>query len=96
MERTCEGYSQGTSSQLELSTAQWDIAADWITAYKKCLHTDRPLSEDSDVAPFMDKRYGLLGSKRRTLDHFVIKSNARKGGNGSVSGYGIVMQSLAD
>ena len=29
--------------QLDLSTAQRDIAADWIAAYKKYFHTDRPL-----------------------------------------------------
>jgi hypothetical protein len=29
--------------ELDLSTAQRDIAADWIAAYKKYFHTDRPL-----------------------------------------------------
>jgi hypothetical protein len=29
--------------QLDLSTAQRDISADWIRAYKKYFHTDRPL-----------------------------------------------------
>lgn len=28
---------------IDLSTAQHDIAADWILAYKKYFHTDRPL-----------------------------------------------------
>jgi hypothetical protein len=37
------------AGKLELSTAQRDIAADWIAAYKKYLHTDRPPSEDSAV-----------------------------------------------
>jgi hypothetical protein len=32
----CAGY-------LDLSTAQRDIATDWIAAYKKYFHTDRPL-----------------------------------------------------
>ena len=32
------------SGQLDLSTAQRDIATDWIAAYKKYFHTDRPLS----------------------------------------------------
>lgn len=32
----CEG-------QLDLATAQQDISADWIAAYKKYFHTDRPL-----------------------------------------------------
>jgi hypothetical protein len=32
------------SGKLDLSTAQHDIATDWIAAYKKYFHTDRPLS----------------------------------------------------
>jgi hypothetical protein len=32
------------AGDLDLSTAQRDIAADWIAAYKKYFHTDRPLS----------------------------------------------------
>jgi hypothetical protein len=31
------------SGQLDLSTAQHDIAADWIAAYKKYFHTNRPI-----------------------------------------------------
>jgi anti-sigma factor RsiW len=31
--------------ELDLSTAQRDIATDWIAAYKKYFHTDRPLSQ---------------------------------------------------
>jgi hypothetical protein len=30
------------AGQLDLSTAQRDIAADWIAAYKKYFRTDRP------------------------------------------------------
>jgi anti-sigma factor RsiW len=33
------------AGQLDLSTAQHDIATDWIAAYKKYFHTDRPLPE---------------------------------------------------
>jgi hypothetical protein len=32
------------AGKLDLSTAQRDIATDWIAAYKKYFHTDRPLS----------------------------------------------------
>jgi hypothetical protein len=45
----CEG-------RLELATAQRDIAADWIAAYKKYFHTDQPLAlrlggtDDDDLA----------------------------------------------
>jgi hypothetical protein len=34
----CEG-------QLDLATAQHEIASDWIEAYKKYFHTDRPVAE---------------------------------------------------
>jgi hypothetical protein len=32
------------AGKLDLSTAQRDIATDWIAAYKKYFHTDRPLA----------------------------------------------------
>jgi len=35
------------SGQLDLSTAQHDIATDWISAYKKYFHTQNPLSTRS-------------------------------------------------
>jgi hypothetical protein len=34
--------------ELDLSTAQHDIATDWIAAYKKYFHTDKPLASHSD------------------------------------------------
>jgi hypothetical protein len=43
--------------ELDLSTAQRDIATDWIAAYKKYFHTDRPLSLHSRVDPV--KRPGI-------------------------------------
>lgn len=39
-EMVCDG-------QVDLSAAQRDIATDWIAAYKKYFHTDRPLAMDS-------------------------------------------------
>jgi hypothetical protein len=41
------------SGQLDLSTAQHDIATDWIAAYKKYFHTDRPLPRRSDPLRFV-------------------------------------------
>ena len=38
------------SGQLDLATAQRDIATDWISAYKKYFHTQSPLSARSDSA----------------------------------------------
>ena len=32
---------------VDLETAQQDIAADWIAAYKKYFHTDRPVSRQA-------------------------------------------------
>jgi hypothetical protein len=37
------------TGKLDLSTAQSDIATDWIAAYKKYFHTDRPLSVRSEL-----------------------------------------------
>jgi len=37
------------AGKVDLSTAQRDIASDWIVAYKKYFHTDRPLSLNSDL-----------------------------------------------
>jgi len=37
------------AGQLNLTTAQRDIATDWIAAYKKYFHTDRPLTLSSAV-----------------------------------------------
>jgi hypothetical protein len=39
------------AGDLDLSTAQRDIATDWIAAYKKYFHTDRPLSVRSRIGP---------------------------------------------
>ena len=36
---------------LPLATAQRDMAADWIAAYKKYFRTDRPLDPGSRVSP---------------------------------------------
>jgi hypothetical protein len=38
------------AGQIDLSTAQREIATDWITAYKKYFHTDRPLTLRSDLS----------------------------------------------
>jgi Putative zinc-finger len=38
------------SGQVNLSTAQRDIATDWIAAYKKYFHTDKPLAPNSELS----------------------------------------------
>jgi hypothetical protein len=40
------------AGQLDLPTAQSEIATDWIATYKKYFHTDRPLSLRSDLIRF--------------------------------------------
>jgi hypothetical protein len=42
------------SGKLDLSTAQCDIATDWIAAHKKYFHTDRPLSLRSDSVEYIE------------------------------------------
>jgi len=39
------------AGKLDLSTAQRDIATDWIAAYKKYFHTDSPFSVRSHLSP---------------------------------------------
>jgi hypothetical protein len=40
------------AGKLSLSTAQKDVATDWISAYKKYFHTDEPLSRSSALDLF--------------------------------------------
>lgn len=47
-ELVCQG-------KLDLSTAQHDMATNWISAYKKYFHTEKPLQHTS----------GLIGSRRK-------------------------------
>jgi hypothetical protein len=37
------------TGQVDLTTAQREIASDWIAAYKKYFHTDRPLPVRSSL-----------------------------------------------
>ncbi len=65
----CEG-------KLDLSTAQRDIATDWIAAYKNYFHTDRPLSPDSRLESAIialrqrPSRRRLFGGRK--LDSFFV------------------------
>jgi len=40
-----ELHSEICSGKIDMKTAQQEIASDWIAAYKKHFHTDRPLTE---------------------------------------------------
>lgn len=48
------------TGKLDLSTAQRDIATDWIAAYKKYFHTDKPLSLRSNLDSFAEVQ-GTVG-----------------------------------
>ena len=43
------------AGRLDLPTAQRDIATDWVAAYKKYFHTDRPIAKGSDMVIFGNK-----------------------------------------
>jgi hypothetical protein len=47
------------AGRLDLSTAQREIATDWIAAYKKYFHTDRPLSLRSDLIRLREDRRAI-------------------------------------
>jgi len=53
------------AGKLDLSTAQRDIARDWIAAYKKYFHTERPLSLHSRLDSAPD--FGFSGSPAEPL-----------------------------
>jgi hypothetical protein len=44
--------------KIDLATAQHDIATDWIAAYKKYFHTDRPVGLSSQLNRRQEKRSG--------------------------------------
>jgi hypothetical protein len=48
------------SGRLDLSTAQRDIATDWIAAYKKYFHTERPLAALPNSAVFNREGHEML------------------------------------
>jgi hypothetical protein len=53
------------AGRLDLSTAQRDIATDWIAAYKKYFHTDKPLSLSSKFARSSEFLSAQFVSQRR-------------------------------
>jgi hypothetical protein len=47
------------AGKLDLSTAQNDIATNWIAAYKKYFHTDKPLSVRSGLISFVRMSFAV-------------------------------------
>ena len=68
-EMVCDG-------ELDLSTAQRDIAADWITAYKKYFHTDRPVALHSRLES--GERPWVCWSKPRTTSNALIEDQRKR------------------
>jgi len=56
--------------QIDLSVAQRDIAIDWIAAYKKYFHTDRPLAQPPNLSSLkvLDLRTRILAYTLSTGD----------------------------
>jgi len=48
------------AGKIDLTTAQNDIATDWIAAYKKYFHTERPFTGRPNVLGFVGKGYSTL------------------------------------
>jgi hypothetical protein len=57
------------AGKLDLATAQHEIATDWIAAYKKYFHTDRPLSLRSHL--ISDESQGVGDAKSRGAQSIV-------------------------
>jgi hypothetical protein len=56
---------------LALTTAQRDIANDWIAAYKKYFRTDRPIERDARVLVGNDEHVGPRRGPSRVAVHFA-------------------------
>lgn len=56
------------SGKLDLPTAQHDIATNWIAAYKKYFHTNKPLPLDPRRARLLGVAFALLVSPERMLN----------------------------
>jgi hypothetical protein len=56
------------AGQLDLSTAQREIATDWIAAYKKYFHTDRPLALQTRLEAVNVAGFGGVDSAPRQAE----------------------------
>jgi hypothetical protein len=56
------------AGQLDLSTAQREIATDWIAAYKKYFHTDRPLALQMRLESVNVFRFGGVDAAPRQAE----------------------------
>jgi anti-sigma factor RsiW len=48
-------YNQVCSGKMDLPTAQREISTNWISAYQKYFHTERPLQHNSKLSPSHDR-----------------------------------------
>ncbi|MBV9850738.1 MAG: hypothetical protein JO250_13780 [Armatimonadetes bacterium] len=68
------------SGQLDLATAQHEIATDWIAAYKKYFHTDQPLAGGG----FQTAGYTRHRRRRENFQPLTSTPEENGGGNGQV------------
>ncbi|MGB9069315.1 MAG: zf-HC2 domain-containing protein [Candidatus Acidiferrales bacterium] len=51
-------HAEVCTGKIDLATAQREIATNWISAYQKYFHTDRPLPRNSELIRGRDPDYG--------------------------------------
>jgi hypothetical protein len=65
------------SGDLDLHTAQHEVAADWIAAYKKYFHTDRPLTLHSQIDWVPSSDFAEITRTRIIGDRTLWTNSAR-------------------
>ena len=65
------------SGDLDLHTAQHEVAADWIAAYKKYFHTDRPLTLHSQIDWVPSSDFAEITRTRIIGDRTIWTNSAR-------------------
>jgi len=66
------------TGRLDLTTAQRDIATDWIAAYKKYFHTDKPLSLSSNLARSSELLPAQFCSRPREAVYYLHSGEASR------------------
>lgn len=63
-----ELHSEICSGKIDMKTAQQEIASDWIAAYKKHFHTDRPLAEGEAAKIYNGRGHSRPSSSNEETD----------------------------
>ena len=75
-----ELHDEVCSGKIDLPTAQHEIAADWIAAYKKYFHTSLPLSGGNTAFPGRSRRYARHPLTGAPIPFTVPAAPSRVGG----------------